>query len=87
VSSIGQQNYQYLRLKSGAHPEFPPDPNLIKIIKSSMEEQTRESGKWSVRQFRSLIAGATFYLLWQFTEMALRTPDITSRFVFLNSLK
>ncbi len=38
-------------------------------------------GSWHVRQFRFLILGAVFYVLWHVTEMALRTPDFTVPYI------
>ncbi|MCA6104753.1 hypothetical protein [Bradyrhizobium australafricanum] len=70
--NIVNQNYDYLRIRAGIHPEFPPA--AAEIIKRFMDESAKSSGKWALWQFRSLIAGAFFYILWHGVEMALRTP-------------
>lgn len=35
------------------------------------------SAQLGARQFRFLVAGTVFYVLWHVTEMALRTPGVT----------
>jgi hypothetical protein len=75
--SIVLQNYQFLRMQEGMHPEFPPHPQLVQAISEQLEEQTKESGKWGAWQFRFLITGAVFYITWHVFEMYLRTPPST----------
>jgi hypothetical protein len=76
--SIVLQNYQLLRVKAGIHPDFSGDPLTVAVIKQSVEENAAASGKWAAWQFRLLIGGALFYILWHAIEMALRTPGLLS---------
>jgi hypothetical protein len=73
VTNLTQQNYQILRTRAGLHPKFPADPNFVAAIEQSIEEQAEQSGRFSARQFKFLIAGAVFYIAWHILEMYLRT--------------
>ena len=73
VSNITQQNYQLLRMQDGLHPDFPPHPDLIATIQRKIEDQANRSGHFAMWQFRFLIAGAFFYIVWHVVEMYVRT--------------
>ena len=74
---ILHQNYQFLRMQDGIHPEFPPYPQLVHAIAEDLEKRSKQSGKWGAWQFRFLITGAVFYITWHVFEMYLRTPPST----------
>jgi hypothetical protein len=77
VTNVMQVNYDMLRVEEGIHPRFPAHPQVIAMIQESVRAMADKMGRWHVRQFRFLILGAVFYVLWHVTEMALRTPGIT----------
>lgn len=76
VQNLLQQNYQYLRVISGDHPDFPNDPRLVAGINQMLEAASNKSGRWSTWQFRFLLAGAVFFVVWHILEMTERTPQI-----------
>jgi hypothetical protein len=78
-ASLMFQNFQMLRVRDGEHPEFPPNPAVINVIRKILEEQSNKSGASGAWQFRFLIGGAFFYVVWHVTEMALRTPGLLAR--------
>lgn len=69
-----QRNYQYLRVRSGEHPDLPAIPQVLAFIEKDLEEGSNKSGHWARWQFRLLIGGALSYILWHITEMTLRIP-------------
>jgi DMSO/TMAO reductase YedYZ heme-binding membrane subunit len=73
VTNVLQQNYDLLRVQEGLHPQFPNHPRIVTVIEAAVRESADKTGRWTVRQFRFLVAGAVFYVLWHVTEMALRT--------------
>lgn len=79
VTSILQQNYDLLRVQEGLHPDFPNHPSVVATIEDFVRENVAKTGRWGARQFRFLITGAVFYILWHVTEMALRTPGVQIR--------
>lgn len=74
VSNLLQQNYQFLRVQAGQHPEFPAHPDVIQMIRGVLEEQSNASGKYAYWQFRMLWIGALFYIAWHGWQMYERTP-------------
>ena len=81
VTIVLQQNYDLLRIEEGLHPQFPNHPQVVAIIEEAVRETADKSGRWGARQFRFLVAGAVFYVLWHVTEMALRTLGVTSPYL------
>jgi hypothetical protein len=73
VGSLIFENYQFVRLTRGEHPDFPPVPQLIDEIGKSFRKRADEAGRYAGWQFRFLIAGAVFYIAWHLIEMYLRT--------------
>lgn len=67
-------------IQNGSFPGLPNHPQLLQ----QLEKEAREAGESHAeqgnrdgkRQFRFLIAGAVFYVLWHTVGMALRTPGI-----------
>jgi|GEM_PF-606436 len=76
VTNVMQANYDLLRVEEGLHPQFPNHPQVVEIITEAVRELADKTGRWGVWQFRFLILGAVFYVLWHGTEMALRTQGI-----------
>jgi hypothetical protein len=76
VTNVLQQNYDLLRVQEGLHPQFPNHPQVVAVIEEAVRESADRTGKWAARQFRFLVAGAVFYVLWHVTEMALRTQGV-----------
>jgi len=71
--NILQQNYQFLRMQAGRHPDFPPHPDAVAEIGALIEKQSNESGRYGSYQFKLLILGAAFFIGWHMLEMYLRT--------------
>jgi hypothetical protein len=76
VTNIMQQNYDLLRVQEGLHPQFPNHPEVVAVIEEAVRESADKSGRWGARQFRLLVTGAEFFVVWHVTEMALRTPGV-----------
>jgi len=74
-----QQNYDLLRVQEGLHPQFPNHPQVVAVIEAAVREAADKTGRWGARQFRFLVAGAIFYVLWHVTEMAPRTSGVAQR--------
>lgn len=53
VQNLLQQNYQYLRMQAGAHPDFPPHPQAAQEIAALLEQQAKRSGRWGPGNFTS----------------------------------
>jgi hypothetical protein len=70
------QNFQYLRMKAGDHPNFPPDPRLVAAISEDLEAESRRVGRYGAWQLNFLFVGAIFYIVWHVTEMYLRIAMI-----------
>jgi hypothetical protein len=68
VTNVLQQNYDLLRIQEGLHPQFPNHPQVVAVIEEAVRESADRTGKWGARQFRFLVAGAVFYVLWHVTE-------------------
>jgi hypothetical protein len=76
VTNIMQQNYDLLRVQEGLHPQFSNHPEVVAVIEEAVRESADKSGRWGARQFRLLVTGAVFYVVWHVTEMALRTLGV-----------
>jgi hypothetical protein len=76
-------NFDFLRVQAGQDSEFPPHPDVIRIIKETLDKEVSETGRWGARQFRFLLAGASFYIIWHVTEMTLRTPGVTEKAIII----
>ena len=77
VANVMQANYDMLRVQEGLHPQFPSHPQVVEIIEEAVRDLADKTGRWGAWQFRFLILGAVFYVLWHVTEMALRTQGVT----------
>lgn len=81
VQNLLQQNYQFLRMRAGEHPDFPAHPQVVEEISKTIEEQAKNSGRNPTRQFNFLIVGAVLYIVWHILEMYLRTNMVALPFV------
>ncbi len=77
VNSTLHANAEYLRVVSGQHPEFAGvHPQLVAAardgIRSAMEHNADCANCNSHRQFRFLVTGAVFYVIWHVLEIYLR---------------
>ncbi len=77
VNSTLYANAAYLQVISGQHPELSgAHPQLVAAakdgIRSAIEHNSDCANRNSHRQFRLLVAGAVFYVVWHILEMYLR---------------
>jgi hypothetical protein len=70
-------NYDLLRVEEGLHPQFSNHPQVVEVLTEATREMADRTGRWGAWQFRFLILGAVFYVLWHVIEMALRTQGVT----------
>ncbi len=77
VGFSGATNYEYLKIQDGLHPKLGNNPMAIKAasegIKIAMEKNSDKIGSLGSWQFRFLILGGIFYVIWHLLEMAMRT--------------
>jgi len=78
VNSTLYANGEYLRVVSGQHPELVgAHPQLVAAakegIRDAMEHNADCANRNGHRQFRFLVAGAIFYVVWHVLEMYLRS--------------
>ncbi len=76
ILNLTQQDYELMRVRDGLHPKFPNDPGVIAGIERLIDEQAKNSGRFTRWQWKLLIASAIFYVLWHIVEMYLRTFSI-----------
>lgn len=79
VNSTLYANGDLLKVEAGRHPSVGDHPQMMMAasegIRSAIEsnsQKTQSLGEW---QFRTLIAGAAFFVLWHVIEMYLRMPE------------
>jgi hypothetical protein len=70
-------NYEYLRIQDGTHPKVGDHPMAIigatEGIKIAMEKSASKAKSLAIWQFRFLILGGLFYIIWHLLEMAMRS--------------
>ena len=70
-------NYAYLNIKDGVHPKVGNNPMAIDIASEgtmiAMEKNAESASSFGKWQFRFLILGGSFYIIWHLLEMAIRT--------------
>jgi hypothetical protein len=73
VQSSIYANNSLLQLKAGVHPEQPPHQELTAIaisgVRSALDTNVTTAQFFGVWQFRLLIAGAVFFIVWRLLEM------------------
>ena len=71
-TSLGA-NYNLLRLRKGIHPEQPQHPDekdaAIHGVKEALRKNSNSAQFYGIWQFRSLVAGAIFFIAWRVIEM------------------
>lgn len=67
-------NYSLLQLRQGSHPEQPPHPQLVQAaicgVESALGKNTAKAAFYYSWQFRLLIAGAVFFIIWHIQRLA-----------------
>ena len=70
-------NYNLLQLNKGVHPEQPDDPEYLEAaksgVRSAIDKNIIEAQNYAISQYRLLIMGAVFFLIWHLVEMVIRT--------------
>jgi hypothetical protein len=70
-------NYSLLQLQKGVYSNQPDHPILLEVAKEGVRSAINQNAEGAqfcaIWQFRLLIAGAVFFLLWHILEMVLRT--------------
>lgn len=70
-------NYSLLQLQKGVHSEQPDHPQILEAairgVRSAFESNIKNAQFYGIWQFRLLITGVIFFLLWHVLEMVLRT--------------
>ena len=70
-------NYGLLQLKKGVHPDQPDHPDYfdaaINGVTKALNQNVDTAQKYAIWQYRCLIVGALFFILWHLLEMYLRT--------------
>lgn len=72
-----RSNYILLQLQKGTHPNQPSSTEEFAIAKEitnkNIDRKMKNAGFFSVWQFRLLVIGAGFFLVWHIIEIAIRT--------------
>jgi len=78
VKSAMHANYGLLQLRQGLHPAQPSHPQELQIamssVRSSLEQQVNKGAFYYAWQFRLLVAGAMFFLVWHVQKIAAAAP-------------
>lgn len=73
VQSAVYANFNLLSLRRGVHPDQPQHPQeaeaAVSGVKSALHANSDRARFYAVWQFRSLIVGALFFILWHVLEM------------------
>jgi hypothetical protein len=75
-------NMDLLRVQRGQHPEAGSHPEMIQAatdgIRSAIAENVITAASLARNQFRFLIAGAVFFIIWHILGMCLRSPQVAA---------
>lgn len=70
-------NVDFLKIKSGHHPDVGSDPQMIAAasegVRQAIETNSDRAGKYWQWQFRLMIFGAIIYISWHVLEMYMRS--------------
>ncbi|HYN81179.1 MAG TPA: hypothetical protein VES88_06725 [Gemmatimonadaceae bacterium] len=73
MNATMRANVALLQIQEGKHPGLPNHPQLIEAaadgVRQAAETNSAATAKYSRWQFRLLIAGAVFYLVWHVATM------------------
>jgi hypothetical protein len=76
INSTLYANAELLRVQAGEHPEAGSHPQIIQAasigILKAMESNSERANRLHHWQFRSLILGGVFFVVWHIVEMYLR---------------
>jgi hypothetical protein len=76
VNSTLYANSGLLQVESGRNPDVGIDPQRMaiakEVIREAAESNAKHANRFSHLQFRFLITGAIFYIIWHVLEMYLR---------------
>jgi len=79
VSSTIYANYELLRVQKGIHPEAGANTQIVAAasegIRQAIESNSNKISFFAKWQFRFLIAGALFFVVWHIIEMIMRTTN------------
>ena len=82
VESFLHSNMELFRVQRGEHPEVGGHPHMIQAasdgVRLGMEKKVELAARYARNQFRLLIAGAVFFILWHIIAMASRIPPAPS---------
>jgi hypothetical protein len=73
---VARKNIELLQAERGAHPlGRGPAGNqaMAQIVRDSIQKDVTTSGKSSRNQFRFLVSGAVFFIMWHVLEIVLRS--------------
>ena len=77
VQSAIYANFNLLQLKKGIHTDQPDHPQMLEAalrgVESAIKINIENAQFYGVRQFRLIISGGVFFLVWHILEMILRT--------------
>ena len=78
-SSTLYANAALLQIQNGTHPEIPHHPDYVAAaaegVRSAAENNSSMANFWGHMQFRSLVSGAIFFLIWHVIEMINVVPN------------
>ncbi len=70
-------NYELYRTADGRSNDIPNDPKFVnmkmEVLRSSFETNSKKASKYGNRQFKLVVLGGIFFILWSIIEMYLRT--------------
>lgn len=76
VDSTLYTNAALIEVQRGTHPLAGNHPQAMQIgsqaLSKIINEQSARSRRWALAQFRLLVTGAIFYVVWHVLEMYLR---------------
>ncbi len=71
-------NVALIQIQNGKHPEVPQNPDYIEAaatgVRSAAESNSSKANFWGHMQFRSLLVGAVFFLVWHIIGMLPTNP-------------
>jgi hypothetical protein len=77
VQTATSANYNLLQLRAGTHPEQPPHPQAVQAairgVGSALAHNINRAQFYAKWQFRLLLLGAGFFLVWHITGIIVRT--------------
>ena len=78
ANSVLYENAELLRVEAGRHPLSGDHPGQIEvgreIILQSIERDNKRAHRYAIWQFRLLVAGGLWYIVWHIVQMYVRTP-------------